>query len=208
MPANLVSSRINLFLAIAVISPLVVTEPSLSLPPSYPTTISSSSDKPYLSLPLTKPGAEFPYYNVSKGANITTPGNYSKHSLPSGSLTRVNIGQNHSISLSSFHFDFYFFRNRYQRHSKREWPWLQHHNQRVFPRPMVRPSSHPGGCKVRSWRWYQYNINILLILILYEGDDLVPVDISLVSGDILLFRDRLLWLWWYFFVAIKVTIFY
>ena len=119
MPANLVSSRINLFLAIAVISPLVVTEPSLSLPPSYPTTISSSSDKPYLSLPLTKPGAEFPYYNVSKGANITTPGNYSKHSLPSGSLTRVNIGQSLFISLSSFQFDFYFYRNRYQRHSKR-----------------------------------------------------------------------------------------
>ena len=95
MPANIVSSRINLFLAIAVIFPLVVTEPSLSLPPSYPTTISTSSDKPFLSLPLTKPGAEFPYYNVSKGANITTPGNYSKHSLPSGSLTRVNIGQKH-----------------------------------------------------------------------------------------------------------------
>ena len=99
MPANIVSCRLNLFLAAAVISPLVVTEPSLSLPPSYPTTLSASSDKPFLSLPLTKPGAEFPYYNVSKGANISTPGNYSKHSLPSGSLTRVNIGQKHQQSV-------------------------------------------------------------------------------------------------------------
>ena len=94
MLANIVTSRLNLLLAAAatVVSPLVVTESPLSLPPSYPSSISTSSDKPFLSLPLTKPGSEFPYYNVSKGANISTPGNYSKHSLPSGSLTRVNIG--------------------------------------------------------------------------------------------------------------------
>ena len=37
-------------------------------------------------------GAEFPLYNSSKGVNITIPANYSRHSLPSGALTRVNIG--------------------------------------------------------------------------------------------------------------------
>ena len=94
MLTNIVSSlvsRLNLFLAAALLCPLVVTEPSLSRPST--SSISASSEEPFLSLPLTKPGTEFPYYNVSKGANITTPGNYSKHSLPSGSLTRVNIGQ-------------------------------------------------------------------------------------------------------------------
>ena len=66
-----------------------------------PVTVSDSS---IFSLPLGagrggggggagEEGAEFPLYNSSKGVNITIPANYSRHSLPSGALTRVNIGK-------------------------------------------------------------------------------------------------------------------
>ena len=38
------------------------------------------------------------------GVNITIPSNYSRHSLPSGALTRVNIGNNHATSPRQFIF--------------------------------------------------------------------------------------------------------
>ncbi len=44
------------------------------------------------SLPLPE-SLEHAMYNSSKGVNISIPANYSRHSLPSGVLTRVNIGQ-------------------------------------------------------------------------------------------------------------------
>ena len=44
------------------------------------------------SLPLSE-SLEHAMYNSSKGVNISIPANYSRHSLPSGVLTRVNIGQ-------------------------------------------------------------------------------------------------------------------
>ena len=44
------------------------------------------------SLPLSE-SLEHAMYNSSKGVNISIPANYSRHSLPSGVLTRVNIGE-------------------------------------------------------------------------------------------------------------------
>ena len=56
-------------------------------------TVTMSSPSPGIfSLPLTE-SLEHAMYNSSKGVNISIPANYSRHSLPSGVLTRVNIGQ-------------------------------------------------------------------------------------------------------------------
>ena len=41
-------------------------------------------------------------------------------------------------------------------------------------------------------RWFDHRLILEDVKFGAEGDDLVPVDISLVSGDIWLFRDRLL----------------
>ena len=38
-------------------------------------------------------------------------------------------------------------------------------------------------------RWFDHRLIVEDVKFGPEGDDLVPVDISLVSGDILLFRD-------------------
>ena len=178
MLANIASSlvsRLNLFLAAALLCPLVVTEPSLSRPST--SSISASSDKPFLSLPLTKPGTEFPYYNVSKGANITTPGNYSKHSLPSGSLTRVNIGQKHCQLKYNFDFSFVF------------------NILGIDIKDIPNVNDHDFSITINGFflvRWFDHRLILEDVKFGAEGDDLVPVDISLVSGDILLFRDRLL----------------
>ena len=82
-------------------------EPSIKVPHMYSTstrsgTLTSSMGDPGLtmsspspgifSLPLTE-SLEHAMYNSSKGVNISIPANYSRHSLPSGVLTRVNIGQ-------------------------------------------------------------------------------------------------------------------
>ena len=186
MFAKIFTSKLNLFLAAALTSPMVLTEPSITLPPSYLTT-SFSSSQPFYSLPLTQPGTEFPHYNVSKGANISTPGNYSRHSLPSGALTRVNIGQ-----------------SDYQ---------ANHNNSQLVSgidiKDIPNVNDHDFSITINGFflvRWFDHRLVIEDVKFGPEGDDLVPVDISLVSGDILLFRDC--WLPSLFFVAIKVTIFY
>ena len=58
-----------------------------------PGTVTMTSPSPGIfSLPLSE-SLEHAMYNSSKGVNISIPANYSRHSLPSGVLTRVNIGQ-------------------------------------------------------------------------------------------------------------------
>ena len=67
---------------------------SSSVPPSeflHPTS-GSPNKSLHLLDPVTDP---WPHVipNMGKGVNITIPENYSKHSLPSGALTQVNIGR-------------------------------------------------------------------------------------------------------------------
>ena len=88
---------------------IISSHPGTSTPPSYitlpPSYSSSSSPPPDATLPpllstITPsflPGIStdpWPQYipNMGKGVNISIPHHYSKHQLPSGSLTQVNIG--------------------------------------------------------------------------------------------------------------------
>ena len=73
--------------------PASVSEPSITTTSFTrgPGDSGSSATPGIFSLPLTE-GLEHSLYNSSKGVNITIPANYSRHSLPSGVLTRVNIG--------------------------------------------------------------------------------------------------------------------
>ena len=72
--------------------PMTVSDPSIPLPLYYASPPPTTSTPSIFNIPLTEQSMEFAFYNASKGVNITIPANYSRHSLPSGALTRVNIG--------------------------------------------------------------------------------------------------------------------
>ena len=72
--------------------PITVSDPSITLPLYYASPPPTTSTPSIFNIPLTEQSMEFAFYNASKGVNITIPANYSRHSLPSGALTRVNIG--------------------------------------------------------------------------------------------------------------------
>ena len=95
----------TVFILSLVFPPATPTPPGhITLPPIFASSLSPShspaSSPPLLSeissstLSSTVTDA-WPQYipNMGKGVNITIPDNYSKHSLPSGALTQVNIGK-------------------------------------------------------------------------------------------------------------------
>ena len=169
-------------------------EPSMKVPHMYGATrtgtltssmagdpgVSMSPPSPGIfSLPLTE-SLEHAMYNSSKGVNISIPANYSRHSLPSGVLTRVNIGQ--SVSMMTF---------RHVPPSRNLSSLLLLLCAGIDIKDIPQVNDKDFSITLNGFflvRWVDERLKITDVTFGAEGDDLVPVDISLVSRERGIFR--------------------
>ena len=114
---------------------------------------------PPLTTPKSDPWAhEIP--NMGKGVNITIPPNYSKHNLPSGAMTQVNIGKQ-SLMFKYLLISFLG----------------------IDIRDIPKVNDHDFSITLNGFflvRWTDPRLVIENVKFGPEGDHLVPVDISMV----------------------------